>query len=236
MTTASITPTDIRLRDNVVRQLDWSPEVDASSVGVAAKDGVVTLTGFVDSFTGKLAAERVVKQVRGVRAVANDIVVRLVVDRTDADIAHDATQALQLRPGIADNVQTVVHSGHVTLTGTVEWLFQKEQAEHAVRHVRGVRGVINHINVNAKAGIRDVHRRIVRALHRNADVDSRCIDVSVSNNVVTLKGTVRSWMQRQAAEEAAASAPGIRRVDNEIIVEPVEAHEEPNFETADEIC
>ena len=236
MTTASITPTDIRLRENVVRQLDWSPEVDASAVGVAAKDGVVTLTGFVDSFTGKLAAERVVKQVRGVRAVANDIVVRLVVDRTDADIAQDATQALQLRPGIADNVQTVVHSGHVTLTGTVEWLFQKEQAEHAVRHVRGVRGVINHINVNAKAGTRDVHRRIVRALHRNADVDSRCIDVSVSNNVVTLKGTVRSWMQRQAAEEAAASAPGIRRVDNEIIVEPVEAHEEPNFETADEIC
>ena len=176
MTTASITPTDIRLRDNVVRQLDWSPEVDASAVGVAAKDGVVTLTGFVDSFTGKLAAERVVKQVRGVRAVANDIIVRLPVDRTDADIAHDAAQALQLRPGIADNVQIVVHSGHVTLTGTVEWLFQNEQAEHAVRHVRGVRGVIlfiNHINVNAKAGIRDVHRRIVRTLHHNADVDSR---------------------------------------------------------------
>ena len=88
----------------------------------------------------------------------------------------------------------------MTLTGTVEWLFQKEQAEDAVRHVRGVRGVINHINVNAKAGIRVVHRRIVRALHHNADVDSRCIDVSVSNDVVTLKGTVRSWMQRQAAE------------------------------------
>lgn len=236
MTTANITRTDIRLRDSVVRQLDWSPEIDASAVGVAAKDGVVTLTGFVDSYTGKLGAERVVKQVRGVRAVANDIVVRLLVDRTDADIAHDAAQALELTPGLADNVQTVVHGGHVTLTGTVEWLFQKEQAENAVRHVRGLLSVNNHIAVNAKAGIRDVHRRIVRALHRNADVDSRHIDVSVSNDVVTLKGTARSWMQRDAAERAAGSAPGIRRVDNQISVEPWGAGEEREWETVDEIC
>ena len=125
MTTASITHTDVRLRNAVVRQLDWDPEVNASAIGVAARDGVVTLTGFIDSYTGKLAAERVVKGVRGVRAVANDIVVRLVAGRTDPDIAHDATQALKLRPALADNVQAVVHNGHVTLTGTVEWEFQK---------------------------------------------------------------------------------------------------------------
>src|SRR3970040_624572 len=127
MTTASITQTDIRLRNAVVRQLDWDPEVDASEIGVTAKDGVVALTGFIDSYAAKLAAERVVKRVRGVCAVANDITVRLLVDRTDADIAHDAAQALKLIPALAGHVQVAVHAGRVTLTGTVEWLFQKQQ-------------------------------------------------------------------------------------------------------------
>lgn len=233
MTTASITHTDIRLRDAVVRQLDWDPEVNSSAIGVAAKDGVVTLTGFIDTYTGKLAAERAVKGVRGVRAVANDIIVRLVAGRTDPDIARDAAQALKLRPALADNVQAVVHNGHVTLTGTVEWLFQKDQAESAVRHVRGILGVINHITVNPKAGLHDLHRRIVRALHHNADVDARHISVTVRGDVVTLEGTVGSWMQRDAAGRAAGSAPGIRSVDNAIVVEPAEPHE---FEPPDEIC
>ncbi|HWV93353.1 MAG TPA: BON domain-containing protein, partial [Vicinamibacterales bacterium] len=115
MATVSITGTDIRLRGAVVRQLDWDPEVDASAIGVSADEGVVTLTGFVDSYADKLAAERVAKRVRGVRAVANDITVRLMVDRTDSDIAHDAAQALKLRPALADTVQVAVHRGHVTL-------------------------------------------------------------------------------------------------------------------------
>lgn len=233
MTTASITLLDIRLRDAIVRQLAWEPEVDASAIGVAAKDGVVTLTGFIDSYTGKLAAERAAKHVRGVRAVANDITVRLTIDRTDPDIAHDVVQALKLTPSIADNVQAVVHHGHVTLTGTVEWLYQKEQAEAAVRHVRGVVAVNNRIGVNPKAGLRDVQRRIVRALHQNADVDSRRISVTVAGNVVTLKGTVTSWMERAAAERAAGNAPGVRRVENQILVEPRELDE---FEGVDEVC
>lgn len=233
MTTATITETDIRLRDAIVRQLDWDPEVDASAIGVAAKEGVVTLTGFIDSYTGKLAAERVVKRVRGVRAVANDITVRLLVDRTDTDIAQDTAEALKLRPALADNVQAVVHNGHVTLTGTVDWLFQKEQAENAVRHVRGLLGLLNHITVKPKSGQRDVQRRIVRALHHNADLDARQITVTVSDEVATLTGTVGSWMQRDAAQRAAGSAPGIRRVDNEIVVVPPEPHE---FEPPDEIC
>jgi osmotically-inducible protein OsmY len=233
MTTASITHTDIRLRGAVVRQLEWDPEVNASAIGVAARDGVVTLTGFIDTYTGKLAAERVVKGVRGVRAVANDIVVRLVAGRTDTDIAGDAAQALKLRPMLGDNVQVVVHNGHVTLTGSVEWLYQKDLAESAVRHVRGVVGVFNHITVNPKAGLRDVHRRIGRALHYNADIDARHIDVVVTGDVVTLSGTVGSWMQRDAAERAAGSAPGIRRVDNELLVEPAQPDE---LEPADEIC
>ena len=233
MTTASLTGTDVRLRDAVVRQLDWDPEVDDSAIGVTAKEGVVTLTGFINSYAGKLAAERVVKRVRGVRAVANDITVRLMVDRTDADIASDAVRALKLRPRIPENVQVIVRNGQVTLTGKVEWLLQKEQAEEAVRHVPGVIGVLNHIDVAPKTTQRDVRRRIMQALHRNADLDARHIELTVSDDVVSLTGTVRSWLQRDAAERAAGSAPGIRRVDNQIIVVPPEPYE---FEPPDEIC
>jgi len=232
MTTATLTGTDVRLRDAVMRQLDWDPEVDDSAIGVTAKEGVVTLTGFIDSYAGKLAAERIVKRVRGVRAVANDITVRLRVDRTDTDIAADAARALKLRPGISESVQATVHNGHVTLTGKVEWLLQKEHAEEAVRHVRGTRGVLNHIEVAPKTTQRDIRRRILQALHRNADLEARHVDVTVSKDVVTLTGTVRSWLQREAAEQAAGSAPGIRQVTNEIIVSPSESYE---FKPPDEI-
>jgi osmotically-inducible protein OsmY len=233
MTTASINQIDVLLRDAVVHQLDWDPEVDASAIGVAAKDGVITLTGFIDTSTGTLTAERVVKQVRGVRVVANDITVRLLAGRTDPDIAHDAAQALRLRPLLAENVQAVVDSGRVTLTGTVEWVLQRDRAADAVAQIPGVLGVINHITVNPKARLRSVQRRIVRALHRNADLDARHMSVIVSDDVVTLKGTVGSWLQRNAAERAAGRAPGIRRVDNEIVVEPREPHE---VEPPDEMC
>jgi osmotically-inducible protein OsmY len=233
MTTATITGTDVRLRDAVVRQLDWDPEVDASAVGVAAKDGVVTLTGFVDSYAGKLAAERVVKRVRGVRAVANDLTVRLAAGPTDADIASEAVQALKLVPALADTVQAVVHNGHLTLTGTVEWLFQRQQAEKAVRHVRGLLGVFNHVTVKPKSGERYVQRRIVRALHRMADLDVQHISVNVTDDAVILRGMVGSWAQRDAIERAAGSAPGITRIDNQIVVMPGEPHE---IEPPDEIC
>ena len=234
MTTASLTGTDVRLRDAVIRQLDWDPEVDDSAVGVAAKDGMVTLTGFIDSYAGKLAAERAVKHVRGVRAVANDIVVRVKVNRTDADIAADTVRALKLHPGIPESIQAVVHDGHVSLTGKVEWLVQRERAEEVMRHIRSVRGVQNHIEVSPKTTQRDVRRRIVQALHRNADLDARRIDVAIGDDdAVVLTGTVKSWSERDAAERAAGSAPGIRRVDNRIIIEPSEPYE---VEPPDEIC
>jgi len=232
MTTASLTGADVRLRDSVIRELDWDSEVDDSAIGVAARDGVVTLTGFIDSYAGKLAAERVVKRVRGVRAVANDIVVRMKVDVTDTDIAAAAALTFKLRPGIPSNVQAAVHDGHVTLTGHVEWLHQKEQAEASVRHIGGVRGVLNHIEVTPKTAQRDVRRRIVQSLHRNANLDARHIDITVTGDVVTLTGTVGSWSQRDAAERGAGSAPGIRRLDNQIRVVPPEPHE---FEPPDEI-
>lgn len=233
MTTATITETDLRLRDAVVRQLDWDPEVDASAIGVTAKNGVITLTGFIDTYAGKLTAERVAKRVRGVRAVANDLMVRLMIERTDADIAADVAQALALRPAIGDTVQAAVHHGHVTLTGTVEWLYQKELAASIVRHLRGVTGLVDYIAVRPRAAQRDIRRRIVHALHNNADLDARHITIAVRDGEVTLSGTVASWLQRETAERAAGAAPGIIRVDNQIVVEPPEPYD---LDDVDEIC
>ena len=220
MTTASLAATDVRLRDAVMKQLEWDPKVDATAVGVAARDGTITLTGYIDTYTGKLAAERAAKRVQGVRAVANDIEVRLKLDRTDPDIAADAAVALQLRGTVPESVQAVVHNGHVTLTGKVKWLYQREDAEKAVRHIPGVRHVLNHIDVTPHPAGRDVRRRIVQALHHNADVDARHVNVQVSGDTATLTGTVGTWLQRDSAERAAADAPGIREVVNKIIVEP----------------
>jgi osmotically-inducible protein OsmY len=231
MSTATLTETDIRIRDAVMRQLDWDPEVDASAIGIAAKDGAVTLTGYIGTYAGKLAAERAAKRVRGVRVVANDIDVRLKLERTDADIAADVGRVLALRSTIPDNVQAAVHNGHVTLTGKVQWLFEKEEAEKVVAHVRGVHGVLNHIVVAPGAVERDVRHRIVEALHRNADIDARHVRVHVAGDRAVLTGSVATWLQRESAERAASDAPGITRVENQIVVEP------PVFEAVpDEMC
>jgi osmotically-inducible protein OsmY len=216
-----------------MRQLEWDPQVDASAIGVAAKDGSVTLTGYIDTYSGKLAAERAAKRVAGVRAVANDIDVRLKLDRTDPDIAADAAKALELRSTIPEGVQAIVHNGHVTLTGHATWLFQKQSAEKAVRHIRGVRGVLNHITVRTQPVARDVKRLIVKALHDNANVDARHIAVGVTGGQVTLSGTAGSWLQRDAAERAAADAQGVVSVDNQIVIEPPFDYDS---KTSDELC
>jgi osmotically-inducible protein OsmY len=231
MSTASLTDADVRVRDAVLRQLEWDPELDAGAIGVAAKGGTVTLTGFIGSYSEKLAAERAAKRVHGVRAVANDIEVRLKLERTDSDIAADVVRALQLRSTIPDDVQAAVHSGHVTLTGKVNWLFQKRDAEKALRHIKGLRGMVNRITVAPRAVERDVRHRIVEALHRNANIDARHITVTISGDKAVLTGTVGTWLQRESAERAAADAPGIAQVENRIVVEP------PSFDAVpDEIC
>jgi osmotically-inducible protein OsmY len=228
MSTGALSDLDVRVREHVVHQLDWDPEVDASGIGVSAKDGVVTLTGYIDTYSGKLAAERAVKRVRGVRGVANDLEVRLKIGRTDSDIARDAVRALELRATVPATIQAVVHEGHVTLTGKAGWLYQAREAEKAVRHITGVRGVFNHIEVAGGAVARDVGRRIVEALRRTADIDARHVAISVAGGVARLTGRVATWQQRETAERAAAGAPGITRVQNEIFVEPLEP--------VDEIC
>ncbi len=226
MSTATLSSTDIRVRDAVLRQLEWDPQIDASAVGVAARHGAVTLTGYIDSYAGKLAAERAAKHVRGVRAVANDIDVRLKLDRTDADIAADVVRVIELRSTIPETVQATVHGGHVTLTGQVNWLFQRQDADRVVHHIRGVKGVQNYITVAPHAAVKDIRHRIVAALHQNANVDAQHILVAVTGDTATLSGTVGSWLQREAAEEAAAGAPGVARVDNRIVVDPPAAIDE----------
>ena len=233
MTTAHLTDRDVRTRQAVMHQLEWDPAVDASAIGVAARDRSVTLTGFIDTYAAKLAAERAAKRVHGVRAVANDIEVRLRMGRNDADIAADVAMALRIHSSIPEAVQAAVHHGHVTLTGTAAWLYQKQLAEKAAAHIRGVRHVVNLINVLPKAGERDVRRRIVEALHRGADIEASQITVTVADGVARLVGSARTWAQRDSAAHAAAAAPGIIMVDNQIVVTPAER---PLDERIDEMC
>jgi osmotically-inducible protein OsmY len=229
MTVANMTRSDQAVRERVERQLEWDTQVDAGAIGVAAKEGAVTLTGFIDSYAGKLAAERAAKRVRGVRAVANDLQVRLRLERADDEIAGDAAQALRLRATLPESVQAVVHNGHITLTGSVGTLFQQAVAEKAVRHIRGVKGIVNRIQVWPTTSMTDVRREIVRTLHRDADVDARGIQVEIDGSRVKLTGTVQSWRERESAERAAAHAPGITRVENKIDVAWPE-------ELVDDIC
>src|SRR5262245_52094459 len=168
MAIATLSEVDTRIRDLVTLELAWDAAVDASAIGVTAKDRTVTLTGYVDTYICKLAAERAAKRVRGVRAVANDIEVRPKVGRTDADIARDVVRSLELRSTVPDNVQATVHHGHVTLTGEAMWEFQRRDAEKAVRHIRGVVGVVNRIRLAPMSAARNVRHRIVEAFHRNA--------------------------------------------------------------------
>jgi osmotically-inducible protein OsmY len=231
MATAGLTDQDVRVRDTVLRQLDWDPELDATGIGVTATRGTVTLTGFIDTYAAKLAAERAAKRARGVRTVANDLEVRLRLERTDPDIAADVTRALELHESVPATVQASVRGGQVTLTGRVAWPFQKREAEKAVSHIRGVRQVLNHLVLESRGLERDVRHRIIESLHRNATIDAAHIGVTIAGTRAVLTGTVTSWPQRESAERAAADASGIEQVENHIVVEPRSLEAVP-----DEIC
>ena len=212
--------TETQLHDAVRRQLDEDPEIRAHDIAVVASDGVITLTGFVDGYAEKLAAEQTVKRVRGVRAVANDIEVKVRDERTDPEIARDAVHALQSHTNVPNRVTVTVRSGLVTLDGTVEWMYQKVAAESAVKYLKGVRSVSNLIRISHTPTSIEVSTRIEEALQRSAEVDASHVRVEADNATVRLSGQVRSWAERQEAERAAWSSPGVVRVENHLVVAP----------------
>lgn len=220
---AVMTRTDEMIQRDVLAELKWDARVQPNEIGVAVKDGVVTLTGGVDSFLKKWAAEEAAHRVRGVKAVANEIEVRLPgsAERTDEEIAKAVVRAIEWDVGInVDNLDVTVSKGWVTLKGEVQWGFQKSDAERAARRVTGVRGVSNLITVRPrmKPSPEELKRRIEDALVRNAETDAERIHVDVVGDKVILTGTVRSWAEKQEAEKVVWSAPGVSTVDNRIVV------------------
>jgi osmotically-inducible protein OsmY len=220
--------TDEEIKRDVEDELRWDPDISAADIAVSVKNNVVTLAGFVRSYGQKLRAEEDAKRVPGALALANDLEVRLPVinRRPDPDIARDAVAALRSElPYAVDEIRVIVKDGRVTLEGEVEWNYQRERAENALRRIRGVKNITNLIDVKPSASPAQIKLQIEQAFHRNAEIDANSITVESNDGVVVLQGTVRSWAEREEAERVAWSAPGVRQVDNriEVIDVPKEA-------------
>jgi osmotically-inducible protein OsmY len=214
---------DSDIKRDVEDELRFDPDIDATDIAVAVSKGVVTLSGFVRSYSQKAQAERDTKRIAGVVGVANDIEVRLPVidERPDPEIARDAVNALKAElPYSSENIKVIVKNGWLTLEGNVEWNYSRERAESAVKRARGVKGVTNSIVVKPKVAPYEIRRKIEDAFRRSAEIDASRVTVEANGSEVVLRGTVRAWAERQEAERTAWAAPGVTKVDNRITISP----------------
>jgi osmotically-inducible protein OsmY len=211
--------TDADLKRDVTAELAWDPAVDSTAIGVAAKDGVVTLTGHIDTFAQKHAAARAVRRVSGVAAIALELDVKLAPDhqRSDTDIALSAEHALKWNTLVpVDKIRLDVDHGWITLRGEVDWEFQRRTIEKAIRPLMGVVGISNEVTLRIRPLAANVSRKIEEALTRQAVREAKHIEVNVDGTTVRLSGTVHSWQERDAAQGVAWTAPGVRTVINEL--------------------
>jgi osmotically-inducible protein OsmY len=214
---------DSDIKRDVEDELRFDPDIDATDIAVAVSKGVVTLSGFVRSYSQKTQAERDAKRIAGVVGVANDIEVRLPVidERPDPEVARDAVNALKAElPYSSENMKVIVKNGWLTLEGNVEWNYSRERAESAVKRARGVKGVTNSIVVKPKVAPYEIRRKIEDAFRRSAEIDASRVTVEANGSEVVLRGTVRAWAERQEAERTAWAAPGVTKVDNRITISP----------------
>lgn len=217
---AIATRTDTDLKVDVLDELNWTPDVDAANIGVAVKDGTVSLSGEVDKYSARLAARRAALRVRGVVTVIDEMTVRPVSGSpvTETEIAEEVQRALKWTSDVPDTVKAEINGHQVTLTGQVDWDFQRRAARRAVQYLHGVYMVINLITLHSRASASDTEARIASALKRNAELDAAAIHVSVTGNKVILTGNVRSWAEKRQAEFAAWASPHVNEVDNRIQV------------------
>jgi osmotically-inducible protein OsmY len=214
---------DMELQQDVLEELDWEPSVKAAHIGVAVADGVVTLSGHVPSYAERYAAERAAKRVYGVKAIADELDVRLPgsAQRTDADVAATCLNVLKEDYSVpSEKLKVVVSNGWVTLEGAVNWQYQKDTAGRDVRNLTGVTGLSNNITVKPRVSATDVTAKIKSAFKRSAELDARRISVQSENGKVILRGNVRSLVEKDDAGWAAWAAPGVSSVENLINVTP----------------